>query len=60
MTMAAVATMDIAIRVNVDENTVGRCFAILEMWLADHPDKTIKLVDENDKRVFKVEVENDA
>lgn len=52
--------MDVAIRVSVDEKNVGRCFAILEMWLADHPDKTIKLVDENDKRVFKVEVENDA
>lgn len=44
-------TVDVEMRMVVPEKAVERCFILLEMWLADNPDKTIVIEKEGDTRV---------
>lgn len=44
--------MDIDVRVTVQEKTLNQCMQIIEMWLANNPDKTIIVAQENGDRVL--------
>lgn len=44
-------TIDVSMNLTVDEKTLGRALHIVEMWLEDHPDKTIVVEEENGVRV---------
>ena len=44
-------TIDVSMNLTVDEKTLGRALHIVEMWLEDHPDKTIVIEQEGDLRV---------
>ena len=44
-------TVDVEMRMVVPEKAVERCLLLLEMWLADNPEKTIVVEQEGDLRV---------
>ena len=44
-------TIDVSMNLTVDEKALGRALHIVEMWLEDHPDKTIVIEEEEGLRV---------
>lgn len=44
-------SIDVNMNLTVDEKTLGRALNIVEMWLEDHPDKTIVIEQEAYLRV---------
>lgn len=50
----------VTVDIGVTENTVNKCLRVLDMWLEEHPDKTIMVEDEDGVRVCLIaEVEHD-
>ena len=44
-------TIDVSMNLTVDEKALGRALHIVELWLEDHPEKTIVVEQEGDLRV---------
>lgn len=44
--------IDVDVCVTVTEKTLTQCMQIIEMWLANNPDKTIIVEEEDDLRVL--------
>lgn len=50
-------TVDVSARLTVDDETVRRCLALVEMWLNDHPDAHIYGEKEGERTVLRIRKE---
>ena len=48
--MAKAEKITVKLELGISEETVEKCLRVLELWLGDHPDKTIHVKDENGVR----------
>ena len=58
--MATATEIEYKLKVGVDDTAVGRALNILDWYLADHPEKTIVVEQENDLRVCLIKEESNA
>ena len=53
--MAVANSITVTVDVGITEKTVEKCLRVLDIWLADNPDKTIRVEDEDGVRVCLIE-----
>lgn len=47
-------TIDIKAQFMVTDETAARCLAVVGYWLEDNPGFTVRVMDENGKRVLRI------
>ena len=53
--MAVANSITVTVDVGITEKTVEKCLRVLDIWLADNQDKTIRVEDEDGVRVCLIE-----
>lgn len=58
--MAKDLTIDVEMNFKVSDETAEKALVFLELYLADHPDKTIVVEQEGDLRVCRIKEDSNA
>lgn len=53
--MALANKITVTIDLDITDAAVNKCLRVLEIWLENHPDKTIRVEDEDGVRVCLIE-----